>query len=180
MFKAIFLLVFIFSHLAFAADENLKTYRIIRTSPHEFISALRISPTNQRIKRESQSRLAHFFKIKNRKVMQNSIEVEIIPDVPLLEEYFENRTLLIIKLSEISKVNQNYKYDVLISTKKKERLHALMEVMPHELGSLMSLQLIEKTASHWKLQAFAASLKHLGFVAGSPEEAVQLNAQKGQ
>jgi hypothetical protein len=159
------------------AEEPHQSYRIIRTSPYEFVSALRTAPQNQKAQQASGSRLAKFFRIKNRVVRDKSIEFEIIPEIPLLPEYFENLTQLKIVMTEESSQNQTYEFDTFIKAKGKKNIHSKVRISPHPLGALLKLQLIDSDYSSWTLKAFSAAAKTMGFLADSPEDALKLNSK---
>jgi len=157
----------------FTVESSNKVYRVIRASPNDFVSALRISPTNQVGKKEATSRLSKFFRLKNKRVVGKSIEMEVIPDLPLLDEYFPDIKLLHLKMNETISTGKSFQYTVFFMVKNNEVIQAEMFIIPHALGSLLTLDFNKTNYPEWTVAAFLTAASNLGFVAKSAEEAVK-------
>jgi hypothetical protein len=157
----------------YANEQIYKTYRIIRTNPKALVSALQIVPTNQADKTTSTTRMARFFRIKNKRVVGKSIDLEVIPDFPLLNEYFADITLLYVHLDEISAEGNNFEFAVTFRVRQDKKILANMAISPHEMGSLLSMTFHQSHYPAWSIKAFLAAASSLGFVAESEAAAVK-------
>jgi hypothetical protein len=166
------------AHLCFSATEDVsKGYRIIHTSPQQFVSALYMPMMRGRKlpakAQQEMSRLSRYFRIKNKIIEGKTVTVEILPDVPLLGTAFEDSTLITVKATLVKQDSTSYLFDLGLKTKL--NLVATMTVEPHPSGSLLTI-IVKHPADQTFLNSIATkTIFSMGFLS-STVEAAQRNS----
>lgn len=158
-----------FSDQCFAikTKEIFAGYRVIRASPQNFLSALKLQDAQlKKSENESdRSRLSRYFKIKNKIVRQDSISFQIYPDFPILKDYYEANQHIEFIISETGHIENNIDLKISMFSNKKEVLSGRIEITRHELGSLLKFYIIDSTYNPMMLDLFIKSFKlaHITF-----------------
>lgn len=159
-----------------SADQVSKGYRIIHTSPQQFVYAL-YTPTPRNLRHMSAakqaevSRLSRYFRIKSKLIEGKSVTVEILPEVPLLGSAFAESNVITVKTTLVSETATSYLFDLDLMTKM--HLSATMTVDPHPSGSLLTIA-VKHPANETFLNSVAAkTIFSLGFLASTPEAAAK-------
>ena len=153
--------------------ETLVGYRVIRTSPDEFLKLHRMNYVwNERSKNSSYpSRLTRFIKIKNKTVRQNIVKYEITPDVPILKEYFGDIKSVDITVTESLKANNSYDLNAVFDISKDQKINSRIEVVKHEQGALLKFFITDSTYSKTALNIFIATIRTFKFARETAEQA---------
>jgi hypothetical protein len=168
-----------FSLLSSAASLDLTAYRIIHTSPAEFVSAMRLpAPPDSRAKtgdKPSLSRLKQILQIKSKSVSGDTVTIEVVPDLHELGSEFINKASTKIRLNQkIQGQNQNkrgYLFDVKIEMPMDYNLTGQMRIDEHPKGSLATLTISDSNMNPTALKILRATLSKMGILAATPEEA---------
>lgn len=171
IFVSIFLLSLLNTPAALAADKRIG-YRVIRTSPQEFKKAIWMSETNTR-GAEDKSRLTKFFRIKDKKVRQEFVTFKVELDFPVLSEYYETSNLVAFKVTDQNRSTENARLDIDVQAPFKNIIHGYVEILPHEVGSLLTFYVIDSTYSDWAIDLFTKSFQLVHFIAADPNSATK-------
>ena len=152
-------------------------YRVLHASPQEISSAL-FSPMSQpppktKVKNLPGSRLAKYFRVKNKTIRNHQVTLELIPVIPQIENYLPSTKPIQISITQSSSLKNHYKFDSLITLSSGYFFNALIELSPHESGSLLKLKLRETNVSKSLLKLFTVTALQLGFLSETPDSARQ-------
>jgi hypothetical protein len=139
-------------------------YRVIRTNPQDFVNALRSPIGNSQSRNLIQSRLDKFYKIKSKEVNGQDVTIEVLPQIPILSDYFPQSRSLKVRLNEKFHLSDRFSFDALITLKSGAYLKSQLELSRCEAGTLLKLTLKESSYSSVTLQIFREAAEALGFV----------------
>ena len=166
-----------FSLLSSAASLDFVAYRIIHTSPAEFVSAMRIPvPPNSNAKaggKPSLSRLKQILQIKSKSVSGDTVTIEIVPDLHELGSDFVNKATTKIRLNQKNQDlnKKGYVFDVKIEMPMDYNFTGQMRIDEHPKGSLVALTISDSGMNPTALKILRAALQKMRILATTPEEA---------
>lgn len=152
------------------AEPTATAYRVIRASPHDFVSAIR-SRTTQAARGPATSRMQKFFRIKSKMVEGPKVRLEILPEVPLLASYFPAASTVRIELIQRDLRRDVYRFDARLEAMGGQWLNADLQIEPVTEGSLLRLSFKDSSYSPRVTSWFMAAARSLGFVFPTPAEA---------
>ncbi len=168
-FLIIFLGLFLLCSSPCLSKENTATlYRVVFSSPHDFVSALRQVPRSNKEQAALTSRLQQYFKIKRKVVRAKEVEMDLAVDIPLLKEYFDDLTTVHVKLIDLLQQPNLYKFKVITYFKKDQKSESILTVSPHTQGSLLKIELVKSAHSDWLIKAFREFAIKIGFATDKP------------
>ncbi len=172
--KSILISIFyFFPALLFA--ENFVGFRVIRTSPEEFLKLHRMNfNRNDYGSGESpSSRLTRFVKIQNKTVRQNVVKYEVKPDFPILKEYFEGIKSMNFVVTESAKSNNAYDLNVIVEAPQFQKVNARIEVEKHEQGALLKFFITDSDYSKVSLDIFIGAIRAFKFARETADQAAK-------
>ncbi len=171
-FVSAIVLVGFFSQPLWAAVP-MKGYRVIHASPDEFASALSTRLARYPMTRQQHyaSRLDRFFRIQSKLIEGNTVTMNIMPDLPLVDPAFGGARLVTVKTTLVDRNATSFFYDVELTAG--FTVLAKLEVSPHPSGSLMTCQIVKSPALLPESLIFK-TLFALGFMAQEPAGAENL------
>lgn len=145
-------------------------YRVIRTSPQEFVKAIRMPDTNT-VGDSDKSRLTKYFQIRHKQVLQNNVSFEVVPDLPFFKEHYDSKSPLIFSVSDRELKNEHIELSVIMTGLGGQQLHGRVEVKPHELGSELKFFVTNESYPEALVKVFVSSFKILKITFDDPQEA---------
>jgi hypothetical protein len=176
-YKTRFLLSFWLAFLicSIVNAEILVGYRLIRTSPEEFMKA-HLMPYHliaSKIKNSDQdSRLTRYIIMKNKVVRQDSVTYEFKPDVPGLENILSDWQKVIINVKTVAKKMNEYELKAEINIPSQPLLHSKIDLLKHEQGTLMKFTVLEGSYSKTTLNILISFIRRFKFARESADQAV--------
>jgi hypothetical protein len=149
---------------------SVRGYRVIYASPAEFVSAL-VTPLSAdrrplaKPKRYT-SRLERYFRVKRKIIEGNSVTMQILPDLPLVETFFKERGLIELKATLVKETQNSYLYDVVFPAN--EAVSATLLVEPHPSGSQLTLTLRHPVLDTALKTLITKTIFSMGFLAENP------------
>ncbi len=171
IFFFIFVVGLLNSPMALATDKRIG-YRVIQASPQEFKKAIWASGTSIG-KAENQSRLAKFFRIKDKKTRQNFVSFSVEVDFPILKEYYEASNLVEFRVTEKNRLTDNARLDVEVVAPFKNLVHGYVEILPHEVGSLLTFYVVDSSYSDWTINLFIKAFDLVRIISEDPNTATK-------
>ena len=171
-----------FSFYSSAASLDITAYRIIHTSPVEFVSAIRL-PTppdsgTKSGKKPALSRLKQILQIKSKSISGDTVTIEVVPDLHELGSDFVNKTTTKIRLTQKSQSMKGYVFDAKIEMPMNYNFTGQMRVDEHPKGSLVALTVSDSSMNPTALKILRAALLKMGIMATTPEEADEKDRQE--
>lgn len=165
-------------HFAQATGNASNTYyRVLHSAPSEIMSAIFSSYIIKDDKHmtSGQSRLQKYFKIKNKVIRDNQVTVEIHPSNVDMGTYLPVRDYVRVTIDRQIGNSKNNQFLATIELTENLKIKSAVELVPHISGSLMSIKILDQNLSPKLTQLSVFTLKQLGFIYDSPEEAASNN-----
>lgn len=153
------------------SNSRIVGYRIIRTSPEEFKSAIWMMESNTRGIGENKSRLTGLFSIKNKIVRQDFVSFELQPNVILFKQTYDLNERALFTVTQKTIHEQNYELSVVAQMIDGNKVFGHIIVSKHELGSLLVFYLDKSSYGEFTTNFFIRSFHLIRIMANDPESA---------